>query len=165
LYRSFLSFTESFFLRYQHHCAAREERLESVDFDALEAEPPGRKPIRSRCRCCRTCRRRRGSDCCLISECSARTSSTLVHIIYLAEPVSIPSHSLLPSNHCCLCSSVAVVQFGPVQHPIFPNLRLDLGFGSAKLLNLGLDLRFRFGGGSDGFEPIFVSHGLITRKQ
>jgi hypothetical protein len=42
---------------------------------------------------------------------------------------------------------------------------LDLGFGSAKLLNLGLDLRFRFSevrfrfrGGSDGFEPIFVSH-------
>jgi hypothetical protein len=32
--------------------------------------------------------------------------------------------------------SVAAVQFGPVQHPIFPNLGLDLGFGSAKFLNL-----------------------------
>jgi hypothetical protein len=63
-------------------------------------------------------------------------------------------------------TSVAAVRFGPVQRPIFLNPGLDLGFGSVKLLNLGLDLRFRFGevrfrfrGGSDGFEPIFVSHG------
>jgi hypothetical protein len=62
--------------------------------------------------------------------------------------------------------SVAAVQFGPVQHPIFPNLGLDLGFGSAKFLNLGLNLRFRFGkvqfrfrGSLDGFKPIFLSRG------
>jgi hypothetical protein len=68
--------------------------------------------------------------------------------------------------------SVAAVRFGPVQHPIFPNLRLDLGFGSAKFVNLGLDLRFRFGevrfrfrGGSDGFEPTFLSHGPNHLKE
>jgi hypothetical protein len=65
-----------------------------------------------------------------------------------------------------------VVQFGPVQHSIFPNLGLDLGFSSAKLLNLGLDPRFRFSkvwfrfrGGSDGFELIFVPHGPNLLKK
>jgi hypothetical protein len=59
--------------------------------------------------------------------------------------------------------SVTAVRFGPVQRPIFPNPGLDLGFGSAKLSNLGLDLRFKFSevrfkfrGGLDRFEPIFV---------
>jgi hypothetical protein len=78
------------------------------------------------------------------------------NVICLAEPRS--PMSVVPS--------VAAVRFGPVQRPIFPNPGLDLGFGSAKLSNLGLDLRFkfsevrfRFRGGSDRFEPIFVSHG------
>jgi hypothetical protein len=44
-----------------------------------------------------------------------------------------------------------------------PQTGLEFGFGSAKLLNLGLDLRFRFGearsrfrGGLDGFEYRFL---------
>jgi hypothetical protein len=69
-------------------------------------------------------------------------------------------------------TSVAAVRFGPVHCLIFLNPRLDLGFGLAKLLNLGLDLRFRFNevrsrfrGGSDGFEPIFISHSPNHEKK
>jgi hypothetical protein len=58
-----------------------------------------------------------------------------------------------------LVTSVAAVRSRPVQYPIFPNLEPNLGSGSGSIVNLGLDLRFRFGrvqfrfkGGSNGFE-------------
>jgi hypothetical protein len=67
---------------------------------------------------------------------------------------------------------VAALWFGSVQHPIFPNLRLALGFGSAEFLNLGLNLRFRFGevrfrfrGSLNRFEPIFLSHSPNPLKK
>jgi hypothetical protein len=47
--------------------------------------------------------------------------------------------------------SAAAVRFGPVQRPIFPNPGLDLRVRFGKV-------RFKFRGGSDGFEPISVSH-------
>jgi hypothetical protein len=54
--------------------------------------------------------------------------------------------------------NVAAVRFGPVQHPDFLNLELDLGFSSGNLLNFGLDP----GSGPvqvrTWFEPVFSSH-------
>jgi hypothetical protein len=88
----------------------------------------------------------------------------------LAHKITVAVLFLLTILKTIQSFSVAAVRFGPVQCLIFLNPRLDLGFGSAKLLNLGLDLRFRSGEvrsrfrGSDGFEAIFISHGPNHEK-